>query len=101
MHLVQDAVDLTVDQLYDPQDYHTRCYLRATSLVPTIWADRSQHHLLSTVRFCTNRRNVERWCCRIEPDPDGVLRHVRTLTIGELATVPVSPLAVQGFTLFQ
>ena len=94
MHLIRDVVDHIIDQLYDPEDYHTRGYLRATSLVSTIWVDRSQHHLFSTVSF-RDSRAVKRWCCRIEPDPDGVSRHVRALTVGELFTVSTPRLAVR------
>jgi len=93
MHLFQDVVDLIVDQLYDPEDHCAERDLRATSLVSKIWVDRSQHHLFSTVNL-RNSRRVKRWCCRIEPDPNGVSRHVRVLTIGEFYYIPVSPLAL-------
>jgi len=93
MHLVQDVVDHVIDQLYNPEDCFAKCYLQATSLVSTIWVKRSQHHLFSTVDFHDHRR-VKRWCCRIEPDHNGVSRHVRALTVGERSTA-FSPLAVR------
>ena len=95
MYIPQDIVDLIVDQLYQPMLYETKHYLRATSLVSTTWVNRSQYHLFSTVEFNTSR-NVKRWCCRIQPDPDGVSRHVRVLAVGPQrrdSTGPTTPLA--------
>ena len=81
MHIPQDVVDLIVDQLSLSAGWKTRGYLRAASLVSTAWVDRSQHHLFSTLTFYDTVK-IERWCSRIKPDPYGVSRHVRALTLG-------------------
>jgi len=92
MHLVQDVVDLIVDQLSQPTDYETIRHLRVASLVSTVWVNRSQHHLFSALGFYDSGE-IKKWCSRIKPDPVGVSRHVRTLTVGFSAAL-TSPLLV-------
>jgi len=84
MHIPQDVVDFIIDQLVrlPYQDWSTRTHrcLQAASLVSTAWVNRSQHYLFSTVEFsCIGY--IQKWCSRIRPDPCGVSRHVRVLTI--------------------
>ena len=82
MHIPQDVVDLIIDQLSPPtDDREWKCHLLAASLVSTAWVNRCQHHLFSTLEFY-RRREIERWCSKIKPDPCGISRHVRVLTIG-------------------
>lgn len=83
MYIAQDIVDMIIDQLswstsYPPEREE---YLRATSLVSTVWVNRSQSHLFSSIRFYTSTIFL-RWCSKIRPDPRGVSRHVRALLFG-------------------
>ena len=55
--------------------------LQAASLLSTAWVNRSQYHLFSTVEFAGSRM-IKKWYSRIKPDPYGVSRHVRVLTVG-------------------
>ena len=82
MYIPGGVVGLIVDQLASAEDWPHRCrqYLQAVSLVSTVWVDRCQHHLLSTISF-SSRTSPEEWCSRIRPGPDGVSRHVRTLSL--------------------
>ena len=82
MYIAQDVVDLIVDQLFLlTYDLEGKRYLRAASLVSTIWVNRSQHHLFSTVEL-RDSRDIQKWCSRIKSDPCGVSRHVRVLLLG-------------------
>jgi len=82
MHIPQDVVDLIVDQLSLRADDQWEWHLKAASLVSTAWVNRSQYHLFSTLGFHCKRELLE-LCSRIKPDPCGVLRHVRVLTLGD------------------
>src|SRR6266478_1512304 len=83
MYIAQDVVDLIVDQLSQsvPQSQERERHLRAASLVSTVWVNRSQHHLSSTIDF-RDSSDILKWCSNIEPDPYGVSSHVRVLLIG-------------------
>jgi len=81
MYIPQDVVDLVIDQLSLSTDYEAKFYLQAASLVSTAWVNRSQHHLFSTLEF-HGRLKLEKWCSGIKPDPCGVSRHVRVLSLG-------------------
>ena len=80
MHIPHDIVDLIVDQLSLSGDGDPG-YLQATSLVSTVWVNRSQHHIFSTLELGDSSK-IKRWCSRVKPDPYGVSRHVRVLIVG-------------------
>jgi len=82
MCIPQDVVDLIIDQLSLRADDQWEWHLKATSLVSTAWVNRSQYHFFSTLEFYRKRELLE-LCSRIKPDPCGVLRHVRALTLGD------------------
>ena len=82
MHIPQDIVDLIVDQLSLRADNQWEWDPKAASLVSTAWVNRSQYHLFSTLEFYGKRELLE-LCSRIKPDPCGILRHVRVLTLGD------------------
>ena len=82
MHIAQDVVDLIVDQLSrSTYDWERKRHLRAVSLISSVWVNRSQHHLFSTVEL-RRSEDIQRWCSRIKPDPRGVPGHVRVLLLG-------------------
>jgi len=85
MHVPQDVVGLIIDQLSLRADNQWEWHLKAASLVSTAWVNRSQYHLFSTLKFYGRRKLLE-LCSRIKPDPCGVLRHVRILTLGDEGT---------------
>ena len=107
MHIVQDVVDLIIDQLNEPDQDPTLAnpHLLVASLVSTACANRSQHHLFSALYFCDSER-IKKWCSRIKPDPNGVSRHVRALTLSAgdpCFPLPVSDIkaALPHFALFK
>jgi len=78
MNIPQELIDKIIDGIWDADDSPSHAATRAASLISRSWVDRSQHHLFHDIKFsCDDLR----WCDAVPPDPNGVLRHVRSLTI--------------------
>ena len=89
MNIPQELIDKIIDEVWDADDspYHTTT--KAVSLISRAWVERSQHHLFHDVQFSVHY-DVElsvhcddflHWCDTVSPGPDGLSRHVRSLTI--------------------
>lgn len=76
MNIPQDIADLIVDQLISvvSDSLRQEC-LRSLSLVSTVWVDRCQHYLFSTITL-SHEFLVKKWFSRTR---DGVSKHVRAL----------------------
>lgn len=82
MDIPQDISEVIIDQLAsESSDTEFTEGLRHASLVSTAWVNRCQSHLFSTVTF-SRGRSLETWRSRTRRGPDGVSKHVRTLTLG-------------------
>lgn len=98
MYIVQDVVDLIIDQLFQSTySWERKRHLQAVSLISTVWVNRSQHHLFSTIELCGSE-DIERWRSRIKPGPCGVSRHVRLLVLGGRERVSPLPTASDAET---
>jgi hypothetical protein len=87
MDLSQELIDKIIDAVWEADDPRFHATTKAASLISRSWVDRSQHHLLHSVRIPAGRDQFGRpcnfgtWCNTVTPGPNGVSRHVRSLTI--------------------
>ena len=81
MNIPQELIDKIIDKIWDADDFPSHATTKAASLVSRAWVDRSQHYLFHNIRFSTFRHPFRRWCDAVSPGPNGVSRHVRSLTI--------------------
>ena len=77
MNLPQELIDKIIDQVWDAGDPISHAATKTASLVSRAWVNRSQRYLFHTVRLS----EVGNWCNAVTPGPNGVSRHVRSLTI--------------------
>ena len=80
MKIPQELIDKIIDGVWaaDSPSYATT---RAASLISRAWVERSQFHLFHDIKFSTAGPLFTRWCDVVSPGPNGVSRHVRSLTI--------------------
>ena len=81
MNIPQELIDKIIDGVWHSDDSPTHSTTRAASLISRSWVERSQHHLFHDIEFSFFGPYFARWCDAVSPDPDGVSRHVRSLTI--------------------
>ena len=80
MDIPQELIDKIIDRVWDADDSPSQTTTKATSLVSKSWVERSQHHLFHDITFSFGP-SFDQWCDAVSPGPDGVSRHVRSLTI--------------------
>jgi hypothetical protein len=81
MDLPQELIDNIIDKLWEIDDSRSHTTTRTASLISKSWVGRSQHYLFRTVKFSTGGDEFRRWRGAVVPGPDGVSRHVHSLTI--------------------
>ena len=81
MNIPQEIVDEIIDEVWNADDSPSHKTTQAASLVSRSWVNRSQHNLFHDIQFSIYGPNFERWCDAVSPDPNGISRHVRSLTI--------------------
>ena len=80
MDVPQELIDKIIDRIWDSDNSPSHTTTKAASLVSRAWVDRSQHYLFHDIRFSTFFHSFRRWCDAVSPGPNGVSRHVRSLT---------------------
>jgi len=88
MNLPNELIDKIIDEVWGADHSPSHTTTKAASLISRAWVERSQHHLFHSIEFF-NRFWVFKffgdpfgnWCNAVTPGPDGVSRHVRSLTI--------------------
>ena len=80
MNIPQELIDKIIDGVWNA-DSPTHTTTKAASLISRAWVERSQHHLFHDIKFSFFGPYFERWCDAVSPDPNGVSRHVQSLTI--------------------
>lgn len=86
MNLPQELIDKIVDGVWDIDDSPSHATTKAASLIARSWVDRSQHYIFHSIQFSTIGDQFKRWCNIVTPGPNGVSRHVRSLTIQAAST---------------
>ena len=81
MDLPQELIDKIIDAVWDADDSQSHTTTKAASFISRPWVDRSQHHLFHSVQFSSVGDQFGRWCNVVTPGPNGVSRHIRSLTI--------------------
>jgi len=81
MNIPQELIDKIIDGVWDADDSPSHTTTKAASLISTAWVERSQHHLFHDIQFSTSGSYFRHWCGAVSPGPNGVSRHVRSLTI--------------------
>ena len=81
MNIPQELIDKIIDKIWDADDFPSHATTKAASLISRAWVDRSQHHLFRDLQFFPFGPHPARWCDAVSPGPNGVSRHVRSLTI--------------------
>ena len=81
MNIPQELIDKIIDRVWDVDDSPSHAATKAASLISRAWVDRSQHHLFRDIQFSPLGPLPVRWCDAVSPGPNGVSRHVRSLTI--------------------
>jgi len=81
MDIPQELIDETIDRIWDADDSPSHTTTKAATLISRVWVERSQRYLFHDIRFSTFRPRFRRWCDAMSPGPNGVSRHVRSLTI--------------------
>ena len=81
MNIPQELIDKIIDGIWDSDDSPSHSVTKAASLISRAWVERSQHNLFRDIQFSFYDDHFVRWCDAISPGPDGVSRHVRSLTI--------------------
>ena len=82
MSLPQELVDKIIDEIWiSADDPPSNEVIKAISLISRSWVDRSQRYLFRHITFSVVGRQFERWCNAVAPGPNGVSRHVQSLTI--------------------
>ena len=81
MNLPQELTDKIIDEVWDADDHVSHTTTKTASLISRAWVDRSQSHLFHTIRFYTTDHQFECWYNAVTPGPNGVSRHVQSLTI--------------------
>ena len=81
MNIPQELIDKIIDGVWDADDSPSHTTTKVASLISTAWVERSQHYLFHDIQFSVYDNYFTRWCDAISPGPDGVSRHVRSLTI--------------------
>jgi hypothetical protein len=90
MYLPQELTDKIIDSVWEIDDSPSHTATRTASLVSKSWVDRSQHYLFRTVEFSGGDDKLRRWCNAVVPGPNGVSRHVHSLTIVGRGGLPIS-----------
>ena len=80
MKVPQELVDKIIDRVWDTDDSPSHTAIKGISLVSRSWVDRSQQHLFHDIKFSFGP-SFSRWCGAVSPGPDGLSRHIRSLTI--------------------
>ena len=90
----QEIVDMVIDELHnlgEPTEYY--------STISRKWLDRSQKYYFESPRFYGHgQRNLEKWRRVIKPDPLGVSRHVRRLSLPYIKTLKGFEEHIRAFT---
>jgi len=81
MNIPQELIDKIIDGVWDGDDCPSHMATRAASLISRSWVERSQQHLFHDIKFSIFGPHFECWCDAVSPDPNGVSRHVQSLTI--------------------
>jgi len=81
MNIPQELIDKIIDGVWDDDDSPFHTTTRAASLISRSWVKRSQYHLFHDIEFSIFGPHFARWCDAVSPDPNGVSRHVQSLTI--------------------
>lgn len=81
MNLPQELIDKIIDGVWDIDDSPSHTTTKTASLISRSWIDRCQRHLFYSVQFPTAGDQFGRWRNAVTPGPNGVSRHVRSLTI--------------------
>jgi len=81
MNIPQELTDKIIDRIWDADDSPSHTATKVASLVSRAWVERSQHHLFHDIQFTAFGPLLTRWCDTVSPGPNGVSRHVRSLTI--------------------
>ena len=81
MKIPQELIDKIIDRIWDADDSPSHTTTKAASLISRAWVDRSQHHLFHDIEFSFSGPYFAHWCDAVSPDPNGVSRHVRSLTL--------------------
>ena len=81
MSFPQELIDKIIDGVWDADDSPSHTTTKAASLISKSWVNRSQRHLFRDVEFSVIGSHFVRWCDVMSPDPNGISRHIRSLTI--------------------
>jgi len=81
MNIPQELIDKIINNVWDDDDSPSHTATRTASLVSRSWVKRSQLHLFHDIEFSVFGPYFARWCDAVSPDPNGVSRHVWSLTI--------------------
>jgi len=81
MNIPQEIIDKIIDRIWDVDDSPSQTTTKAASLISRAWVERSQCHLFRDIMFSPLGPFLVRWYAAVSPGPNGVSRHVRSLTI--------------------
>ena len=81
MNLPQELIDKIIDRVWDADDSPSHATTKMASLISRAWVNRSQRYIFYSVKFDPSGDRFGRWCNTVIPGPNGVSRHVRSLTI--------------------
>ena len=93
----QEIVDLVIDRLTDYEFPRKDVKISQYSTVSWQWVARTQKHHFKSVHF-NDQSELEKWCTAIDPDPAGVSRHVRELSLERINTLEGFGAHIRAFT---
>ena len=88
-------MDRIIDELVHLEYYRP---MAQYSLISRAWVTRTQQHSFRFLVFYINPEDLEEWQRKIEPDPAGVSRHVRVLTLDRITSLEGFEAHMHAFT---
>ena len=93
--LPQELVDRIIDELAGLEYRRPMAWY---SLISRAWVTRTQQYSFRFIVFNVDLEDLEKWQRKIEPDPAGVLRHVRVLNLDCITSLEGFEAHMHAFT---